>query len=176
MSEVCVYVLMQPLVYYDSITINNTNLNYSAGGHIKILPQVSTAMMCKPEDKAVLPYIIRKCGFTYQIGQESIEVLHGFVVFMLLALLVAIPQVRSQRALHLLFPFAQTCLHTSLLLFVLLLLLPLIIRVIYVFILKSNVNETWWFSSKKPRNHGVPRLVSNPWHRTQERRLRTCAL
>jgi hypothetical protein len=63
-------------------------------------------------------------------------VLYGFVVLMLLALLVAIPQVCSQRALHLLFPFAQTCFHTSLLLFVLLLLLSFIIRVIHVFILK----------------------------------------
>lgn len=96
--------------------------------------------MCKPADEvAGLPYIIGKFGSTYQISQESIEVLHGFIVFMLLALLVAIPQVRSQRALHLLFPFAQTRLHTSLLLFVLLLLLPIVVGIIYVFILKSNI-------------------------------------
>jgi hypothetical protein len=58
---------------------------------------------------------------------------------MLLALLVTIPQVCSQRALHLLLPFAHTRLHTSLLLFVLLLLLSFVVRVILVFILESNI-------------------------------------
>jgi hypothetical protein len=62
--------------------------------------------MCKPADEAGLLYAIHKRNSTYQISQESTEVLHGFIVFMLLALLVAIPQVRGQRALHLLFPFA----------------------------------------------------------------------
>jgi hypothetical protein len=108
-------------------------------GHIKILPQVSRTVICEPADVACLPYAICKCGSTYQISQQSAEVLCGFVVFMLLTLLVAIPQVCGQRALHLLLPFTHTCLHTSLLLFVFLLLLTFIIRVIYVFILEFNI-------------------------------------